>query len=98
MIKFETDKEIAFVRGNQIEERRGYMLVARVAMKQLEIMILEMLEEWDRQIERKTEPKGELVNIELNGLENTMLVGAKSIESKVVRMIELLRKNRVEFA
>lgn len=48
MMKCETEKGITFVKGDQMEARRGWTLVAKPTMKQLEVMILEIPEEWDR--------------------------------------------------
>lgn len=44
-IKFEIDKGISLVKGNKVEARRGCMMMAKVAMKQHEVIILENLEE-----------------------------------------------------
>lgn len=60
-------------------------------------MILETLKEWDKQRERRTKPIGELVKIELDGQEKTILAGAELIELEVARMIELLRENKAEY-
>lgn len=54
-------------------------------------MILEMPEEWDRQRESKTEPRGELVKIELNGPKKTSLVRIELIDLEKVKVTELLR-------
>lgn len=97
-MKFETDKGIANIRSDQIEVKKGCMLVARVTMKQLEVMILETLYEWDRRRERKTKPKGELVKVELDESKKTTLARAKLIEPEVPRMTEQLMKNKIEFA
>lgn len=67
MIKFEIEKVIAFIRSDQVEARRGCMLVAIAAIKQLEVMILETSKKWDRQRDRRAEPIGELVKVELKG-------------------------------
>lgn len=48
MLKFKTEKEIASIRGDQVETKRGCMLVTKAAMKQPEVITLETLEEWDR--------------------------------------------------
>lgn len=55
MMKFETNKDTTFVRGDQVEARRGYMMVARTMMKQLEVIILKTLKGWDRQRERRVD-------------------------------------------
>lgn len=48
MMKFKTEKRIASIRSNQVEARKGCMLVAKVAVKHPKVMILETQEEWDR--------------------------------------------------
>lgn len=57
LMKFEPepDKGIVSIMGNQIEARRGCMMVARAIIKQPKIMILKTPEEWDRRRKRITE-------------------------------------------
>lgn len=45
MMKFEITKRVASVKGDQVEARRRCMLVAKVAIKQPKVIILETSEE-----------------------------------------------------
>lgn len=66
-------------------------------MKQLEVMVLEVLEEWDRWRKRIVKPKGKPVKIELDGLKKNTLVGAELIDLERAKIGELLKKNKSEF-
>lgn len=59
---------------------------------------METLEEWNRRREKRTKSRRALAKVELDVSKNTTLVGAKFTESKVVRMTELLKENKDEFA
>lgn len=48
LMTFEIDKGITSIRNNQIKARRGYILVVRATMKQLKVMIVKTLKEWDK--------------------------------------------------
>lgn len=58
LIKFETNKEITFIRSDQVEARRGFILVGKAVIKQ---------PEEDKQRKSRTKPRGEPVKIELDG-------------------------------
>lgn len=66
-------------------------MVARAIMKQPKVMILEISKEWDTPRERRIKLKGELIKIELDGPEKTILVGVELTKKKMTRMTKLLR-------
>lgn len=74
------------------------MLVTKAAIKQPQVMMLETSKEWDRRKERRVKPIRESVKVELEGLEKTTMVGPKLTGIAVVRITELLKKNRCKFA
>lgn len=88
---------ITSIGNDQIEVRRGYMLMAKVAIKQPNVMILETPEEWYKRTKWRIECKGETVKVELDGSKKTTLAGAKLTELEVARITKLLRKNKAEF-
>lgn len=65
MIKFEIDKRIASIKGDQVKAKR-VILVTKATIKQLKVMVIEASKEWDRRRERRVEPRGKLVKVELN--------------------------------
>lgn len=54
--------------------------MAKAALKQPEVMIIESLKEWDRQRERRAKPRKEPVKIELDGPKTTILVRVELTE------------------
>lgn len=72
-------------------------MVAKAAMKQPKVMVLEASEEWDRRRERRVEPRAEPVKVKLDGMKKTTLVRAKLMGTEKERMVELLRENKFEF-
>lgn len=72
LMKFEKNKGIIFVKGNQV---KASMIVAGVVMKPLEIMILETFKEWYKRRERRTKQQKEPIKVKLDGPNRTTLAG-----------------------
>lgn len=95
-MKFEIEKEITSVRGDQVEAKKGCMLVTKMAKKQSEMMTLEALREWDKRRERRAKPQVKPTKIELNGLKKVTLVGSKLFKPEKGRITDILRQNVFE--
>lgn len=98
MTTIKTEKRVAFIKGDQLEARKAYILVVKAAMKQPKVMILKTSKVWDRRRERRIEPMEELVKVELEVPEKATMVNVELTGIKVAKNTELLRKNRSEFA
>lgn len=97
MMKFKIENGIAYVKGDHVEAKKKCMLITKLAMKQSKMMILETLEERNRQKERKAKPIRESVKTKLEDPEKITMVDVELIGVEVVRVTELLKENKSEF-